>query len=283
MKEDRHFHIIRQGTWNPIRPVTVAIFAVLLISEAGWSWGRLGHRVASEMAEARLSPRALSAIRDLLGPGVTLADISTWADEQRNPRSGAWHYVDVPIAEYRYKSRYCPPGGCVVSKIEDFKRVLRDPTANKTERQQALKFLVHFIEDLSQPLHVGDTSSRGGNLIQIRFYNVGANLHRVWDSQIMERHTTNEQVWLWDLNGVTNPKLAAEWSKGTPEDWATDTLQVAKKAYCLLGTNTVIPSGTKLGDEYCNMALPLIQKQLAKAGVRVVAVLNEIFKKDRLR
>ena len=129
-------------------------------------------------------------------------------------------------------------------------------------------------------MHVGDTGSRGGNLIQVRFYNVGSNLHRVWDFQILERHTKDERVWLWDLNGVTNPKLAAEWSKGTPEDWATDTLQIAKKAYCLPGTNTVMTSGTKLGDDYCNMALPMIQKQLAKAGVRVAFILNSIFKKE---
>ena len=231
------------------------------------------------MAKERLSPRALAGVHDLLGPGVSLADVSTWADEQRDvPRSGPWHYVNVPITDSRYDSKYCQPGGCVVSKVEDFKRVLQDRTAGRTEKQEALKFLVHFIEDLQQPLHVGDTGSRGGNDIQVRFYDAGSNLHRVWDSQIMERHTSDERVWLWDLNGVTNPKLAAEWSKGTPEDWATDTLQVAKKAYCLPGTQNVIQSGTAIGDDYCRMALPIIQRHLAKAGIRVAYTLNEIFK-----
>ena len=72
--------------------------------------------------------------------------------------------------------------------------------------------------------------------------------------------------------------LAAEWSKGIPEDWATESLQIAKKAYYLPGTSTVMPSGTALSDDYCCMALPLIQKQLAKAGIRVAWMLNEIFK-----
>jgi nuclease S1 len=186
--------------------------------------------------------------------------------------------VNVPITESSYDPKYCQPGGCVVSKIEDFKRVLQDPKAGRNEKQEALKLLVHFIEDLHQPLHVGDTGSRGGNQIQVRFYDTGSNLHRVWDSQIVERHTPNERVWLWDLNGVTNPKLAAEWSKGTPEDWGTDTIQVAKKAYCLPGTQNIIKSGTVLGDDYCRMALPIIQRQLAKAGIRVAYTLNEIFK-----
>jgi len=231
------------------------------------------------MAEDRLTPHALAAVHDLLGPGVSLADISTWADEQREVSgNGPWHYVDVPITAPRYDPKFCPAKGCVVSKIEDFKRVLQDPSAGKAEKQQALKFLVHFIEDLHQPLHVGDTESKGGNLIQIRFYNVGSNLHRVWDSQIMERHTENEQVWLWDFNFVANPKMVAEWSKGTPEDWATESLQAAKEAYCLPGTQRVIKSGANLGDDYFRMALPIIQKQLAKAGIRVSWMLNEIFR-----
>jgi nuclease S1 len=263
---------------NRLTAITALIFTGLLVSPSVWSWGRVGHHVASMMAEERLSPRALAAVHDLLGPGVSLADISTWADEQQDiPGSGSWHYVNVPITESRYDRKYCQPGGCVVSKIEDFKRVLLDRTAGRAETQEALKFLVHFIEDLHQPLHVGDTGSRGGNDIQVRFYDAGSNLHRGWDSQIMERRTTNEQVWLWDLNGVTNPKLASEWSKGAPEDWATDTLQVAKTAYCLPGTQSLIQSGTTLGDDYSRMALPIIQRQLAKAGIRVAVVLNKIF------
>jgi hypothetical protein len=87
MKEDSHSHMIRRTTWNRSRPVAIAIFTVLLISEAGWGWGRLGHRAAARMAEARLNPHALAAIHDLIGPGVSLADISTWADEQKYPKS----------------------------------------------------------------------------------------------------------------------------------------------------------------------------------------------------
>jgi nuclease S1 len=256
-----------------------ALFGCLLIPQMAWPWGRLAHRATAKMAEERLTPAALAAVHDLLGPGVTLADISSWADEQREvPRAASWHYVNVPITESRYDPKFCQTGGCIVSKIEDFKRLLRDRKAGRVERQQALKFLVHLITDLHQPLHVGDTGSRGGNLIQVRFYSVGSNLHRVWDVQIMERHTQDERVWLWDFDFLANPKAVKEWSKGTPEDWATESLQVAKEAYCLPGTRTVMKSGTRLGDEYYRMALPIIQKQLAKAGIRTAWTLNEIFR-----
>ncbi len=137
-----------------------AIVALMLTPGTIWPWGRTGHRVSSMMAESRLTPAAAAAVRSLLEPGETLADTSTWADEQREvPRSGPWHYVNVLISEPRYDASYCFPDGCVVSKVEDFERVLRDPQNPRVVRQEALRFLIHFIQDLHQPLHVGDTGS----------------------------------------------------------------------------------------------------------------------------
>jgi len=252
---------------------------MILLPAAAWSWGPLGHRVASKIAEVHLSPAARSAVRDLLGPGVMLADVANWADEQADFRESLpWHYVNVPIAESRYNPKFCQPGGCVVGKIEDFTNVLRDPKQPRPAKQQALKFLIHFIEDLHQPLHVGDTGSRGGNLIQVRFFGEDSNLHKVWDSQIMEHHSRNEQVWLWELTGLATPRMVAEWSKGTPEDWATESLADAKLAYRTPGGKALLKPGARLGKDYCNFALPVIQEQLAKAGVRVAAELNAVFK-----
>jgi hypothetical protein len=114
------------------------------------------------LADSHLTPAAVAAIRDLLEPGENLADISTWADQQREvPNTGPWHYANLPITESRYDAKFCQPKGCVVSKIEDFRRVLLDPNATRKERQQALKFLVHYLQDLHQPVHVGDNGNRG--------------------------------------------------------------------------------------------------------------------------
>ncbi len=258
--------------------ISIAFISFSLVPSQVWSWDRIGHRVTARMAEARLSPRARTAVHDLLGPGVSLADVSMWADEQGTPRSAPWHYVNIPISKPRYDPKYCQWGGCVVSKVHDFRRVLVSPTASKEQKQQALMFLTHLIADLHQPFNVGDTGSKGGNSIQVRFFEVGSNLHRVWDSQIIERYTQNEEVWLFDCNLLASPKIVAEWSKGTPEDWATESLQLAKEAYCLPGTKTVMASGTKLGDEYCRIVLPIIKTQLAESGVRLAWTLNSIFR-----
>lgn len=257
----------------------VILIIILLLPSSVWAWGRIGHQVSARMAEARLTPAALAAVHNLLGPGISLANVAKWADEQREvPRSSSWHYVDVPISEPRYNSKYCQSGGCIVSKIEDFKRVLMSPNAQRAEKQQALKFLVHLIADLHQPLHVGDTGSKGGNLVQVRFFNLGSNLHRVWDSQVIEWHSGDEAEWLKELNALATPEKVIEWSKGSLENWATESLEAAKMAYRLPGSQRAMESGTKLGEDYCQFALPIIKSQLAKAGMRVAVTLNAIFR-----
>jgi hypothetical protein len=184
----------------------------------------------------------------------------------------------VPISEPRYDPRFCSPEGCVVSKVKNFERVLSDPRASRAEKQEALRFLVHFLQDLHQPLHAGDTGSRGGTLVQVRFFDVGTNLHQVWDFRVMDWHSTDEATWMRELNALATPEMAAAWSKGTVEDWATESLTEAKLAYCLPGTDKPFPSGTKLGEDYCRFVLSIIQLRLAQSAIRVAFTLNRIFK-----
>ena len=254
------------------------VLLALLSARPVSAWGWIGHRVVARMAEERLNARTRAAVAGILGPGAKLADVSTWADEQQElTKTGPWHSVNIPLEETRYNPRYCPPPGCIVGKIVEFGGVLRNPAAGKSEKQRALKFLIHLIADLHQPMHVGDNGTRGGNLLQVRFYGEGSNLHKVWDYQIMERHTKNLGVWLWDLTFEANPKRVAEWSKGTPEEWATESLNLAKSAYRLPGSQAWILPGTNLGTRYSGASLPGIRKQLAKAAIRIAWVLNGIF------
>jgi len=163
-------------------------FALTLLVIAGttrpvWAWGRLGHRVISRFAEQRLTPKAKAAIAVLLDEGESIADASTWADENRRrlPKTAPWHYVDVPLDEPRYDARFAGPDakhGCVVEKITELRTVLRDPTKTIEDRRFALRFLAHCIEDLHQPCHVGDNHDRGGNDTQIHFFDRGSNMHR---------------------------------------------------------------------------------------------------------
>jgi nuclease S1 len=254
---------------------TAAMLTLLFAPGLLWPWGRVGHRASALLAESRLTPAAAAEIRRLFEPGETLADVSTWADQQREvPGTGPWHYVNVPITASRFAARFCQPEGCVVSKIEEFRQVLLDPKATRTEKQRALRFLVHFLQDLHQPVHVGDNGDRGGNLLQLRFFDLGTNLHRLLDSQIIDRYSQDEAQWVQELNALATPAKSAQWSRGSLGDWATESLEEAKLLYREPGSENLMGSGTKLGEEYYRFALPIIRMQLARAGIRLALTLN---------
>ena len=264
------------------RLVTIGLLAIFGVITTGWdalAWGRFGHRAAGRLAESRLSPAALAAVRTLLDPGESLADASTWADEVRRefPKSGPWHYVNVPISEEKYNAGFCPDGGCVISKIAEFRKVIADRNAPKIERRNALRFLAHFVEDMHQPLHVGDRKDRGGNDTQVQFFGHGSNLHKVWDSGILERVYADDVALFKDINDLAGSAEAASWSNGSVESWADESLESAKKAYLQPDSDEFLRSGSKLGEAYQQIHLPVARRRVAQAGLRLARVLNEAF------
>ena len=245
-----------------------------------WAWGRVGHRVIAQLAERHLSDRAKAEIRALLEPGESLADASTWADEVRGQmrHTAPWHYVDVPLDVSRYDDRFAgdePGKGYIVPKIRELRLVLKDRTRPVEERRQALRFLVHLVEDLHMPLHVGENHDKGGNNLQVRWFDRGSNLHRVWDSGIIDRAGRGEAVWLEDLITMDTEEARAEARKGTVEDRATESLLAAREAYKDPRTAERMKPGTKLGDAYQARSLPVAKRRLYQAGVRLAWVLNE--------
>jgi hypothetical protein len=266
----------------PLFPLLVALALPLLLAPAAHAWGPHGHRIATRVAEARLSPAARAAIRDLLHEGDTLVDVSNWADEQGHdavPGSAAWHYVNVPLSATRYDPRYCTGGDCVVDRIKHFRSVLADRSAPRRERQRALLFLVHLVEDVHQPLHVGDNHDRGGNLTQIQFFGTGTNLHRLWDSGLINEIDRNERAWVERIAPLLTRENVRSWSQGSIEEWATESLLDCKKAYDFpAGARQPLPSGTRLGGDYVAFAQPILERRLAQAGVRLANELNALFR-----
>jgi hypothetical protein len=248
-------------------------------SNQAFGWGKIGHRVTATMAARRLTPAAASAVKNLLEPGESLADASLWADEHRRDIEGSasWHFVNVDIGDDRYDSRDCPATGCVVSKIGEMQTILAGETATAADRRQALRFLVHLMEDLHQPLHVGDRGDRGGNDLQVRFFDRGTNLHRVWDEGLIERHSTDEDAWLAELEKLATPEQSRRWCRGTLEDFATESLRTAREAYTAPGTPSFLEPGARLDRTYFERELPAVTRRLAQAGVRLACMLNRIF------
>ena len=264
---------------------TLACLVALQAAPPCWAWGPLGHRLAARLAERHLNTQAKAAVAALLEPGESLADASTWADEHRRDieGSGPWHYVDVPLDQDRYDDRFAgpePTKGNIVPKIREFRAILEDANRPVQERRLALRFLIHLVEDLHMPLHVGENHDRGGNDTQVQFFDQGSNLHRVWDSGVIEREKPNEDRWLDDLVAMDTPEARSRNQAGSVEEWATESLLIARKAYQDPVTGQRIKSGQKLGDAYQKASLPLVKQRLYQAGVRLAMVLNEAFPGD---
>ncbi len=275
---------VRRRTVRPSRSLLAALGAVFLIlapAQVALAWGRMGHRASANLADSRLSPRTRAIIRDLLEPGESLADASTWADEHnRDIRgSGAWHFVNVPISSSHYNSRDCRPQGCVVSKIAEFRAILLDRNASRARRRTALRFFVHLVQDLHQPMHVADRNDRGGNALQLRYGRYdNTNLHQVWDSGLLSRAYRHEDDLMHKLQELANRPESRDWLKGRVEDWADESLEVGRRAYRVPGSNATLRTGDTLGSEYERENLPLALDRLARSGTRLAALLEAILK-----
>jgi hypothetical protein len=261
--------------------VLTAMFALLASTGRALAWGPHGHRIATRVAEARLSPEARAAVRELLHEGDTLLTVCTWADDDGHfavPGSAPWHYVNVPIDAARYSDRYCRRGDCVVAKIHQFRKVLADRHATKAERARALLFFVHLVEDVHQPLHVGDHNDKGGNDTQVQYFNEGDNLHRLWDSTLINDASRDERAWVRQIEPLLTDANVAAWTRGSVESWADESLAEARTAYRdPRNPARTITSGATLGRDYAERSLPVIRLRLAQAGVRLAHELNDIF------
>ncbi len=264
---------------------TIALL-LFVPAKATLAWGRLAHRASAKLAESRISPHTRAMIREMLEPGESLADASTWADEHNRdiPGSAAWHFVNVPIWAPHYDPRDCRPQGCVVSKIADFKATLLDRNGSAARRRTALRFLVHLVQDVHQPMHVVDRNDRGGNSLQLRYGRYdNTNLHQVWDSGLLSRAFRNEDVLLRHLEVLVKRPESRDWLEGRTEDWADESLIIGRRAYRMPGSDATLRAGDSIGLDYEIENVPRAADRLARSGVRLAALLDEVFKEADAR
>lgn len=254
------------------------VTAVFLLSlNLGFSnneWGQTGHRTTGEIAENHLSRNARKQIDKLL-QGKSLAFVSTFGDEIKSDSKyrefGPWHYVNLPDGETAYSKEKASPDGDLLLAIKKCVEVLKDQNSSIKNKEFYLKMLVHFIGDLHQPLHTGRGEDKGGNDIQVRWFGEGTNLHRVWDSDMIDSYDMSYS----DL--AQNTAQLSELQKkqitsGSFEDWMYESKALSEKVYASAEI------GEKLGYRYMYDWFPVVRDQLHKGGLRLAAVLNEIYK-----
>jgi hypothetical protein len=275
-------------------------FAGALLGSAGpaLAWGDLGHKVTALIAYRHLTPKARTALDALLAADndpLTLPDFAsraTWADKYRNGHreTAAWHFVDVEI-DHPDLQAACfgnpaaslpaiagPAQDCVVDKVEEFESELSSPSTSPAERLLALKFLIHFIGDLHQPLHASDHDDRGGNCIGLSPSPDGrdTNLHAFWDTGVVETLGSSAGQIAATLDARVSPAEIAAWGRGDARSWAMESFRLSVRDVYALPVRPTCASrdSVTLSPAYQATAARDAAIQLERAGVRLAAVLN---------
>lgn len=244
------------------------------ISFAGNDWGKTGHRTTGEIAQKHLSKKAQKAIAELLDD-QSLAFVANYADDIKSDpdyrKYGPWHYVNIDPQDEKYDREKANKAGDLIQAIEKSIEVLKDENASREDKQFYLKMLVHFMGDLHQPFHVGRSADKGGNDIQVRWYNEGSNIHRVWDSQMIDSYQMSYSELTENRKELSLEELQ-EMEAGSLHDWMYESREMANVLY------DSVEIGEKLGYEYMYKWFPKVREQLQKGGVRLAKVLNEVYR-----
>jgi hypothetical protein len=251
---------------------------LILIPSSAFAWGTEGHEIIALVAARELGPAARAQIAHLLGGEAMLVHDANWADEIRDQRrdTSAWHYVDIPLAAPGYDARRdCPNEGCVVVQIEKDLRILRDRGAGDRTHAEALRFLVHFTADVHQPLHAEDNDDKGGNQVHVTIGRERSNLHHVWDVDVVEALGFDANAVADELERNLSPAQRKAWQAGTPAQWANEVHGIARDQIYppLAGRRSL-----HLPRDYAWRQATLTRMLLAKAGVRLGWLLNEVFR-----
>lgn len=237
-----------------------------------FDWGQTGHRTTAAIAEQYLSNRAKRNIAHLLG-SETLVTVSTYGDEIKSlsamRKYSPWHYVNITPGK-TYEEDTKNPDGDLIMGINTCKKALASSETSREDKVFYLKMLVHLMGDLHQPLHVGNASDKGGNDLQVRWFNAGTNLHSVWDSKIIESYGMSYSE-LTTNYGAESKERYKLYAQGNLMDWLQESQNLVKTVY------KSAKSGDKLGYAYMEEYQDLVFVQLEKGGVRLAEVLNEIF------
>jgi len=295
-----------------------------------FGWGCEGHQIVALIARAHLTPAASAAVDELLranpidptvkafcqdAPTPMMAAHATWADDTKNAeKTGTWHYIDIPLTANGPASleAWCPPigesvggkdrPGCITNAIAYELVILRDTSRPASERAKALRYVIHFVGDIHQPLHDSDNDDHGGNCTALTFYNQEkpVNLHAIWDYRIIARELETRKMSQAVLASELDAQFSSHWAdwgaaKADPDAWAWEGNAIAKsvvygdlkpaipverpnpQADCSAERDKVAALHISINDGYVNQALPVIHEQLAKAGYRLAGLLNATF------
>jgi hypothetical protein len=264
------------------------ISALALIPSPALAWGKTGHRVVAAIADTQLSGLARAHVEQILGSGESLDEAANWPDEMRSApeqfwqkTATPWHYVTLNGIIYDH----APPEGDALEALNRFSKTLQDPNASLADKQLALRFIVHLVGDLHQPLHVGKCCDKGGNDVKVTWFGKPTNLHAVWDSQIVDEEQLSFTEMAAKLERHISPPDVVRWWDVNPRDWISESAEIRDTVYPTARDLPKLPKGKKpkkgtlpdLSYSYVYKFTPVMERRLSQAGVRLAAYLNALY------
>lgn len=234
-------------------------------------WGQNGHRVVGDIAADYLTPKAQKEIDRVLGH-ESMAIASTWMDHIKSDpaydHTHDWHWVTIPDG-ITYEETEKNPDGDLISAIQTFTKELKSGNISAKAEKKKLRMLIHLVGDIHQPMHVGNGDDRGGNDTEVEWFYEDSNLHRVWDSEMIDDRQLSYTEFSAAINHP-NDKQIERWQNTDVLDWAYEAMELREQVYGL-------PEDREIGYQYQYKNRDLLDQQLLKAGVRLASVLNEIY------
>ena len=252
---------------------TLAVLALSLsLAPAAFGWGQIGHRAIGYIAQQHLSAEAQARLAEVL-EGHSLAAASTWMDEIRSDDAydytSTWHWVTIPDG-MTYAETDKNPSGDVLGKIRELTGALQADTLSAETERNYVRFLVHLVGDIHQPLHVGTGDDRGGNEFTVVWFGEPSNLHRVWDSDMIDQKQLSFTELARFVMAPADDAQIDAWQEISVEAWAQESMAYRDQVYD-------VPQDREIGYAYSYRNFDTLKQRLLQAGVRLADVLNEIY------
>lgn len=234
-------------------------------------WGQIGHYVTGYIAENHITEKTANEIEQVIGK-ETLASAAVWMDDIRSDSNynytSTWHWVTIPDG-MNYEETEKNPDGDLIGALERMIGELKEGGLSEKEEHDKLKMVIHMVGDIHQPLHVGTGEDLGGNRVRLQWMGDNSNLHRVWDSDMIESRQMSYTEIAMNVDVIGESKIN-EWQSSSVRDWAEESMEFRDAVYNL-------PDDNRLGYEYRYRNYDIVEKRLVQAGIRLAGVLNEIY------
>jgi len=252
-------------------------FCLIGVSVILISWGFKGHRAIATIAQKHLTSNTAYVVSAYL-KGESMADVATWADENRNNTTAPWHFLNLPLGltHEQFVKFVSESDNNVYTAILKAEATLKDKSLSADQKNEALKYLIHLVGDAHQPMHISRKEDKGGNTIQVRFDDKGTNLHSLWDSKLIDHEGLSEAD-IAKTYDVATPAQIKQWQLDSPMEWIWESYQISSEIYAQ------VKPGQDIDEAYYQKYIPFIHRRIDQAGIRLAGELNRLFNNEQVK